>query len=746
MICAALLVLALPCSGEPAADGKTVFMIGNSFTHDSMPYSIPALAAQKSDSLTVGAHIKSGSPVHNIWGSPDAAREVSKDFGKYRDALTKHQWDVVTLQPFYKKPGEGFPQSTMQSDIDSILKFIALARENPANKKTKFYIYESWPFLWTGKPFQQAWDATSTDELTAPTMHTRDYYEHLLKRLRKKTDAEIHVIPVPEVMYQLDRQMQAGKVPGLTGIGDIMKDKLHLDAGLGHYIASVTVYATLFGKNPAGLVKPEGHYDGGNQELLTPQMCEIVNTTVWDVVSKNPSTGVGEPADSKNPAADPALAPEVKGAIAGVRENHAGGANVAQAEKVHLFILSGQSNMVGLNPDASFTPTVTQALAPDKVIVVKNAWDGQPIRRWHKQWKPAKDRKVAGDNTYGDLYDRLMSTVRPAIEGKEPATITFCWMQGEGDAMELHGDVYADSMRGVIQQLRTDLKRSDVKVVIGRLNDCANGKNHWDKVREAQVEVAKTDPLVSWVDTDDLNGPTDDVHFNEAGYTELGKRFALSALGFNKSVSVNPAATKWLERHTEKLAEIESRDKIDLVFIGDSITSGWEQEGKDVWEQYYKKRNALNLGFGGDKTEQVIWRLQNGEGAGYQAKLAVVMIGTNNGGREDSPTDVAAGIKGILDQWHALQPQCKVLLLGIFPRGATSADPRRQVNEKVNALISQYADNKRVFYLDIGSAFLADDGTLAREVMPDLLHVHDKGYGIWAQAIEPTIQKLLDEK
>lgn len=642
MICAAFLVPALPCSGEPAAGGKTVFMIGNSFTHDSMPYSIPALAAQKSDSLTVGAHIKSGSPVHNIWGSPDAAREVSKDFGKYRDALTKHQWDVVTLQPFYKKPGEGLPQSTMQSDIDSILKFIELARENPANRKTKFSIYERWPFLWTGKP--------------------------------------------------------------------------------------------------------EGHYDGGNQELLTPQMCEIVNTTVWDVVSKHPSTGVGEPADSKNPAADPALAPEVKEAIAGVRENHAGGADVAQAEKVHLFILSGQSNMVGLNPDSSFTPTVTQALAPDKVIVVKNAWDGQPIRRWHKQWKPAKDRKVAGDNTYGDLYDRLMSTVRPAIEGKEPATITFCWMQGEGDAMELHGDVYADSMRGVIQQLRTDLKRPDVKAVIGRLNDCANGKNHWDKVREAQVEVAKTDPLVSWVDTDDLNGPTDDVHYNEAGYTELGKRFALSALGFNKSVAVNPAATKWLERHTEKLAEIESRDKIDLVFIGDSITSCWEQEGKDVWEQYYKKRNALNLGFGGDKTEQVIWRLQNGEGAGYQAKLAVVMIGTNNGGREDSPTDVAAGIKGILDQWHALQPQCKVLLLGIFPRGATSADPRRQVNEKVNALISQYADNKRVFYLDIGSAFLADDGTLAREVMPDLLHVHDKGYGIWAQAIEPTVQKLLDEK
>lgn len=445
-------------------------------------------------------------------------------------------------------------------------------------------------------------------------------------------------------------------------------------------------------------------------------------------------------------AADPTPAPEVKDVVASVRENQAGGADVAQAEKVHLFILSGQSNMVGMNPDSSFTPTVTQALAPDKVIVVKNAWDDQPICRWHKQWKPATDRKVSGDDVHGDLYDRLMSVVRPAIKGKELATITFCWMQGERDAMELHGEVYADSMRGVIQQLRTDLNRPDVKVVIGRLSDHANGKNHWDNVREAQVEVTKTDPLVSWVDTDDLNGPKDDLQYNEAGYTELGKRFALSALGFNKPVALNPAATKWLERHTQKLAEIESRDNIDLVFIGDSITSGWEQEGKDVWEKYYNKRNALNLGFGGDKTEQVIWRLQNGEGVGYQAKLAVIMIGTNNGFRNDSPADVAAGIRGILDQWHKLQPQCKVLLLGIFPRGATSADPRRQLNEKVNALISQYADNQRVFYMDIGSAFLADDGTLARELMPDLLHVHDKGYGIWAQAIEPTIQKLLDEK
>ncbi len=208
------------------------------------------------------------------------------------------------------------------------------------------------------------------------------------------------------------------------------------------------------------------------------------------------------------------------------------------------------------------------------------------------------------------------------------------------------------------------------------------------------------------------------------------------------SPAVTPQPTKWLQRHKEKLAEIKKSDRIDLVFLGDSITHCWEQEGLKVWNKYYKDRHALNLGFGGDKTEQVIWRLQNGEGDGYKARLAVIMIGTNNGFRKDTPAEVAAGIRGILEEWHRRQPQSKVLLLAIFPRGKNPTDLRRQLNEKVNALISKFADNKRVFYLDIGDKFLADDGILSKQIMPDLLHPHGKGYQIWAEAIEPTVKKL----
>lgn len=208
----------------------------------------------------------------------------------------------------------------------------------------------------------------------------------------------------------------------------------------------------------------------------------------------------------------------------------------ARAEKdVHLFILSGQSNMAGLKPEISFTPAVTKALEPDEVIVVKDAMGGQPIRRWHKKWKPAEGRPVAQGKKprpHGDLYDRLMAKVKPAIEGKKPATITFVWMQGERDAKEKHGEVYAVAMAGVIEQLRSDLGHPDLNAVIGRLSDfnVGNKDNHWDMVREAQVKVAEDDPRVAWVDTDDLNGPKDGLHYDKPGYAELGKRFAEASL------------------------------------------------------------------------------------------------------------------------------------------------------------------------------------------------------------------------
>jgi hypothetical protein len=198
----------------------------------------------------------------------------------------------------------------------------------------------------------------------------------------------------------------------------------------------------------------------------------------------------------------------------------------------HLFILSGQSNMAGLDPAISFTPAVETEFGKDNVIVVKDAASGQPISRWYKKWKPAQGD--APKNT-GDLYDRLMAKVKEAIKDKQIATVTFVWMQGESDARK-DGAVYADSLKGLLDQLRTDLERKDLNFVIGRISDYDNKKGfpEWDMVRKAEVDVAEADPNGAWVDTDDLNDGKNrkgaevknDLHYSVDGYKILGQRFA----------------------------------------------------------------------------------------------------------------------------------------------------------------------------------------------------------------------------
>lgn len=222
-----------------------------------------------------------------------------------------------------------------------------------------------------------------------------------------------------------------------------------------------------------------------------------------------------------------------------------------------------------------------------------------------------------------------------------------------------------------------------------------------------------------------------------------------------KTASVTPsmlnewwAINWWLPRHEQKLAEAKAiaaqGGKIDLLFIGDSITQGWEKEGLPVWQKYYGDRNAFAIGFGGDRTENVLWRLEHGAVENMSPKLVVMMIGTNNAGYlYGNPTHTAAGIKKLLTELHQRLPESKVLLLAIFPRNENPDGGLRKINNDVNATIKNYADNKRVFFADINSVFLTDNGVLQKDIMPDFLHPNEKGYNLWAEALEPHLQKLL---
>jgi lysophospholipase L1-like esterase len=201
----------------------------------------------------------------------------------------------------------------------------------------------------------------------------------------------------------------------------------------------------------------------------------------------------------------------------------------------------------------------------------------------------------------------------------------------------------------------------------------------------------------------------------------------------------------WNNRHQKILNTIASGD-FDLIYVGDSITHGFEGAGKEMWAKYYAPRNALNMGFSGDRTQQVLWRFDHGEIDGISPKLAILMIGTNNSnGQDNTAEEIADGIKAICAKMREKLPKTKILMLAIFPRGEGTS-PQREKNARASELASQIADGRHIFYLDINKAFLDEDGILSRGIMPDLVHPNENGYKIWAEAIEPTVKNLMGEK
>ncbi|MFK7766349.1 MAG: platelet-activating factor acetylhydrolase IB subunit [Mariniblastus sp.] len=206
------------------------------------------------------------------------------------------------------------------------------------------------------------------------------------------------------------------------------------------------------------------------------------------------------------------------------------------------------------------------------------------------------------------------------------------------------------------------------------------------------------------------------------------------------------AVNWWMPRHEEKLAQRKAMKQVDLLMVGDSITHGFEDTGKKTWDKMYANRNALNLGFSGDRTEHVIWRFQNGAIDDISPKLAMVMIGTNNTGhRKEKPAHTAMGIKRVVTELQLRLPKTKILLLSVFPRGADPDDELRKINSDINEIIKDFGDDESVFFLDVNDNFL-EDGKLPKSIMPDLLHPNAEGYEIWAEAVEPMIKKLMGEE
>jgi lysophospholipase L1-like esterase len=221
----------------------------------------------------------------------------------------------------------------------------------------------------------------------------------------------------------------------------------------------------------------------------------------------------------------------------------------------------------------------------------------------------------------------------------------------------------------------------------------------------------------------------------------------------NSATTPEPRTGGWVQRH-EQFLKRAARGDVDVLFLGDSITQGWEGAGKDVWAKHFEPLKAANFGIGGDRTQHVLWRITTGkELEGINPRAAVLMIGTNNAGT-NSAEEIAAGVEAIVQELRKQKPDMKVLLLGVFPRSArggkelkdTNRVAANELNTKlpdVNKRIAKLDDGKAVKYLDIGPKFLDSEGGLSKDVMPDYLHLTKKGYEIWAEAIQGPLNELL---
>ena len=173
----------------------------------------------------------------------------------------------------------------------------------------------------------------------------------------------------------------------------------------------------------------------------------------------------------------------------------------------------------------------------------------------------------------------------------------------------------------------------------------------------------------------------------------------------------------------------------DIIFIGDSITQGWVQGGKDVWEKHYAHRNALDFGVGADATQHTLWRFDHMEVASFRPKVAVLLIGTNN--TRDTPEDIAAGVKAVLLKTQQTFPGVKVILMSILPNARAS-----EKMQAANAITKTFADDRTVYYLDL-AAKMTPEGDSWKGLGPDKLHLTVEGYELWAAELDPLLAKLL---
>lgn len=394
-------------------------------------------------------------------------------------------------------------------------------------------------------------------------------------------------------------------------------------------------------------------------------------------------------------------------------------------------------------------------------------YTGRPLEPWHVFIKsPNKDQIFSG--AFAKLTDGKVQLTSSDKDVQEDA-LTFSYQDTWFSSLFFGGgkplDLTSFIEKGVVS---FDIKLDDIKnSALDLIISCGAGctsklrLREWAMSKEGQGWQHLAIPMQC---------------FNQAGadFSKVDKPFSIEAGGKGQLVIANvsyqldakanftcPDIDKlsttpvtlnehwaidwWLPRHNEKVA-IAKQGNIDLLMVGDSITHGWEKEneGLAVWQKYFSDINTLNIGFGGDRTENVLWRLEHDTVTGISPKLTVIMIGTNNTGhRLDKPENINKGVQAIVKQLKQRLPDTQILLLAIFPRGANVEDKLRLNNSQANVLLAQMAKDEQILFADFNQSFLTSQGDLPHSIMPDLLHPNPKGYEIWAELLTPYFEQYI---
>ena len=326
-----------------------------------------------------------------------------------------------------------------------------------------------------------------------------------------------------------------------------------------------------------------------------------------------------------------------------------------------------------------------------------------------------------------------------------------------------------------LDAIATQLKATGAHVIWASTTPVAEGgmKDATNADLVARNEVAArimqkhgipTDDLYTWIQPDltKFQNPKD-VHFSNAGYDRLAEQVASSIAKIIPTLTtVNTAILpvgklekdgyEWADRHAE-IMKIKDILNPEIILIGDSITHFWGglpdggksgNRGTETWQTLFGDRHVLNLGFGWDRTQNVLKRIQLGELDNLNPKAIVIHIGTNNlantvNARSNTPAEIAEGIEKIVHQTHEKCPKAQIILMAIFPRGKTAADPKRAILSDINKLIAPLGEKEHITFLNITKKWLEADGSISKDIMPDALHPNQKGYAIWADALKAVL-------